>query len=131
MRKHLKLLTLLASIALLTGCVGNKNASSGESSNDSSIEEDPIKMEVDPAEDYVIESSSNENGSASYELFVRSFFDHDGNGTGDFLGVKDKIPYLSRIGIKTLWLMPIFPSPTYHGYDITDYYNVNKDFGTL
>lgn len=131
MRK-LNVLTLLASFFLLVGCTNSKSNTSSSDSIDESIEsEDPIKMEKDDSPDYVIEDSSNINGSASYELFVRSFYDHDGNGKGDFLGVKEKIPYLAKLGIKTVWLMPIFPSPTYHGYDITDYYNVNSDFGTL
>ena len=120
--RPIKIITLLAALTLLTGCTGGKI---------SSEEGDPIKMEADPASDYVIEESSNLNGSASYEVFVRSFYDSDGNGKGDFLGVKAKMPYFAKLGIKTLWLMPIYPSPTYHGYDITDYYAVNKDFGTL
>lgn len=66
-----------------------------------------------------------------YELFVRSFYDSNGDGIGDLNGVKAKLPYLSEMGYKSLWLMPICPSPTYHGYDITDYYEINPDYGTL
>ena len=74
---------------------------------------------------------TNENGSMSYEIFVRSFYDSDGDGIGDLNGVKEKIPYLYDLGIKTVWLMPIHPSPSYHGYDVSNYYGVHKDYGTL
>ena len=77
------------------------------------------------------ESSTNENGSMSYEIFVRSFYDSDKNGIGDLNGVKAKLPYLADLGIKTIWLMPIHKSPTYHGYDVTDYYSVHSELGTL
>ncbi len=66
-----------------------------------------------------------------YEIFVRSFYDSDGDRVGDFDGVTQKLDYLQDLGIGGLWLMPIHPSPSYHGYDVTDYYNVNPEFGTL
>ena len=74
---------------------------------------------------------SNENGSVAYEIFVRSFYDYDGDGIGDFLGVKEKLPYLQDLGVKTIWLMPIHESPSYHGYDVIDYYGVNSQYGTM
>lgn len=74
---------------------------------------------------------SNENGSMGYEIFVRSYYDSDGDGIGDLRGVASKLDYLEDLGIKTIWLMPIHPSPTYHGYDVTDYYGVHPDYGTL
>lgn len=77
------------------------------------------------------EDITNKNGSVSYEIFVRSFFDTNNDGVGDLNGVKEKLPYLSDLGVKTLWLMPINPSPSYHGYDISDYYDINPDYGTL
>lgn len=83
-------------------------------------------------DNYVLDpNSSNEFGSMSYEIFVRSFYDADGDGTGDFLGVKEKLPYLKDLGIKTVWLMPIHESPSYHGYDVVDYYGVNSQYGTM
>lgn len=66
-----------------------------------------------------------------YQIFVRSFADSDGDGVGDFNGITAKLEYLSDLGITGLWLMPIHPSPTYHGYDVTDYYAVNEDYGTM
>jgi glycosidase len=79
------------------------------------------------------------NEAVFYEIFVRSFYDSDGDGIGDFNGITAKLDYLndgdptttSDLGITALWLMPIHPSPSYHGYDVTDYYAVNPDYGTL
>jgi alpha-amylase len=66
-----------------------------------------------------------------YEIFVRSFADSNGDGVGDLDGITAKLDYLKWLGVSGLWLTPIFPSPSYHGYDVTDYFTVNPQFGTL
>lgn len=66
-----------------------------------------------------------------YEIFVRSFADSDGDGVGDLKGIEQKLDYLERLGVDGLWLTPIQPSPSYHGYDVTDYYGINPQFGTM
>ncbi|MGE5497956.1 MAG: alpha-amylase family glycosyl hydrolase [Syntrophothermus sp.] len=71
------------------------------------------------------------NNSVFYEIFVRSFYDSDGNGTGDFKGITQKLDYLKDLGISGIWLMPINPSPSYHGYDVTNYREVNPAYGTM
>ena len=71
------------------------------------------------------------NNAAFYEIFVRSFQDTNGDGIGDLNGVKAHLDDLKTLGVNALWLMPIYPSPSYHGYDVTDYENVNPDYGTL
>ena len=81
--------------------------------------------------DYEIEPVSNQRGGAYYEIFVRSFADTDNDGMGDLKGVTGKIDYLKELGIGGIWLMPIHPSPSYHGYDVTNYKAVNEDYGTL
>ncbi|MBL0388220.1 alpha-glucosidase C-terminal domain-containing protein [Tumebacillus sp. ITR2] len=65
-----------------------------------------------------------------YEVFVRSFADSNGDGVGDLKGLTAKLDYLQDLGIEGLWLMPINSSPSYHGYDVTDYKGVNPDYGT-
>lgn len=65
-----------------------------------------------------------------YEIFVRSFYDSNGDGIGDLNGVTEKLDYLKDLGVEGIWLMPIMPSPSYHGYDVTDYYGINPDYGT-
>lgn len=71
------------------------------------------------------------NDAVFYEIFVRSFRDSDGDGVGDFNGITEKLDYLQELGIRGIWLMPINPSPSYHGYDVTDYYAVNLDYGSM
>ncbi len=79
------------------------------------------------------------NDSVFYEIFVRSFYDSDGDGIGDFNGITAKLDYLndgkpettSDLGVTGIWLMPINPSPSYHGYDVTDYLAVNPEYGTM
>ncbi len=79
------------------------------------------------------------NDSVFYEIFVRSFYDSNGDGIGDLNGLIAKLDYLNDgnpatttdLGVTGLWLMPIHPSPLYHGYGVTDYYSVNPQYGTL
>ncbi|NOZ46187.1 MAG: alpha-amylase [Chlorobi bacterium] len=66
-----------------------------------------------------------------YSVFVQSFYDSNNNGIGDINGITQKLDYLSNLGIGCIWLLPVHPSPTYHKYDITNYYEINKDYGTL
>jgi glycosidase len=68
--------------------------------------------------------------SVIYSLFVRSFRDSDGDGIGDLRGVIEGLDYIQSLGANTIWLLPIFSSPSYHGYDTIDYYTINPDYGT-
>ena len=69
--------------------------------------------------------------AVNYEIFVQSFADSDGNGIGDLNGVTQKLDYLQDLGVRGIWLMPISPSPSYHKYDVTDYYGIHPDYGTM
>jgi glycosidase len=69
--------------------------------------------------------------SVLYEIFVRSYADSNGDGIGDILGITDHLDYIATLGVSAIWLMPIYPSPSVHGYDVTDYFSVNPDYGTL
>ena len=66
-----------------------------------------------------------------YEIFVRSWYDTNNDGIGDLNGITEKLDYLKSLGISGIWLMPINPSPSYHGYDVTDYYAINPQFGNM
>ncbi len=77
------------------------------------------------------ENIIDDNYDNYYQIFVRSYYDTDGDGIGDFNGVTEKLDYIRDMGYTGIWLMPIHPSPSYHGYDVTDYYAVNSDFGTM
>lgn len=65
-----------------------------------------------------------------YEVFVGSFYDADGDGTGDLNGVTQKLDYIHDLGFRGIWLMPIAPSPTYHKYDVADYTDIDPAYGT-
>jgi len=67
-----------------------------------------------------------------YQLHVRTFCDSDGNGSGDFRGLTNKLDYLKELGVNALWLLPFYPSPLRDdGYDIADYTSVNPSYGTI
>lgn len=66
-----------------------------------------------------------------YEIFVHSFYDTDNDGIGDLNGVTEKLDYIKEMGFNGIWLMPIHPSPTYHKYDVKDYYAIDPQYGTL
>ena len=70
------------------------------------------------------------HGATCYEVFVRSFYDSDGDGTGDLNGLTQKLDYVKGLGVSCIWLMPIMVSPSYHGYDVSDYYKVEPAYGT-
>lgn len=77
-------------------------------------------------------------GATCYEVFVRSFHDSNGDGVGDIPGLIQKLDYINDgdpdsqrdLGASCIWLMPIAESPSYHGYDVVDYYNVDREYGT-
>ncbi len=79
------------------------------------------------------------NNTVFYEIFVRSYYDSNGDGNGDIQGLIQKLDYLndgdstttSDLGITGIWLMPVTQSPSYHGYDVIDYRNIEQDYGTL
>lgn len=67
-----------------------------------------------------------------YELHVRAFRDYSGDGIGDFKGLIEKLDYLKDLGVTAVWLLPFYPSPLRDdGYDISDYLNINSDYGSL
>lgn len=77
-------------------------------------------------------------GAVFYEVFVRSFSDSDGDGRGDLNGLVSRLDYLNDgdpgttgdLGVDAVWLMPVFRSPSYHGYDTTDYESINPEYGS-
>lgn len=81
----------------------------------------------------------DDNNRVFYEVFVGSFSDSDGDGVGDLRGIINRMDYLNdgdptsglSLGVEGLWLTPIFTSPSYHKYDVANYYEVDPQFGTM
>lgn len=66
-----------------------------------------------------------------YEIYIRSFVDSDGDGIGDFNGLTSKLDYLKDLGVDAIWLMPFNESSRDHGYNVVDYFAIEKDYGTF
>lgn len=81
----------------------------------------------------------DDNYRTYYEVFVSSFYDSNGDGIGDLQGLTAKLDYINDgddttdtdLGCNGIWLMPVNPSPTYHKYDVADYYDIDASYGTL
>lgn len=118
-----RLLTSLIAVLLLTG-------SSGLFMQAASPVASPAASPV--------AGTNRAQGGLCYEVFVRSFADSDGDGIGDFTGLTDKLDYLNDgnpgegddLGVNCIWLMPVFESVSYHGYDVVDYETIESDYGT-
>ena len=119
-RKHGALTVLLALLTGL-GCTASRPAAT-----------------TAPAPEHSRGLNTWANGAVFYEVFVRSFQDSNGDGKGDLPGLISRLDYLndgkpgtgSDLEVDALWLMPVFASPSYHGYDTTNYEQVNSDYGT-
>ena len=80
-----------------------------------------------------------DNHRVFYEIFVGSFSDSNGDGIGDLRGIINRMDYLNdgnpfsgkSLGVEGIWLTPVFLSPSYHKYDVTDYYQIDPTFGTM
>jgi alpha-glucosidase len=67
-----------------------------------------------------------------YQIYVRSFADSDGDGVGNLVGIRSRLPYVLELGVDAIWLNPFYPSPQADaGYDVVDYRDVDPRFGTL
>ncbi len=106
---------------------GNETGSSTDASLDGKAEERPALNVLD------------DKYRTFYEVFVYSFYDGDGDGIGDFKGLTEKLDYINDgddstdtdLGCNGIWLMPTMPSTTYHKYDVTDFYGIDEQYGTM
>ena len=151
MKKTLFLfICLLMLLSLLSACSMLPNASrrSGELSADSSTASsaNTYTGAAFMKEEVVLTGSELRAGAQPqdqarvfYEIFVGSFSDSDADGIGDLRGIINRMDYLNdgdpnsgrSLGVEGLWLTPIFKSPTYHKYGVTDYYTIDPKFGTM
>lgn len=76
------------------------------------------------------EPTEEVNSGITYQLLVYSFSDSNADGIGDFKGIQNRLDYLKEMGVQALWLSPIHPASSYHGYDVLDYSGINPEYGT-
>lgn len=107
-----RMFPLLITAMLLVSCGGNASATFYDKY------QDPIL-------------GSEDNYRTYYEIFPRSFADSNGDYYGDLIGIKNKLDYIENLGFNGIWLTPINDSPSYHGYDVTDYKKINPLYGTM
>ena len=125
-----RLLPLLLCLALLLSACGTAAEAPAAKTNAA-----PSEMDSSLVSDFIC----TDNNRVFYEIFVGSFSDSDGDGTGDLRGIIRRMDYLNdgdpnsgkSLGVEGLWLTPIFLSPSYHKYDVSDYYTIDPAFGTL
>lgn len=89
-----------------------------------------IRTEGGQIEAPALSWDGNVRSDITYQVLVYSFADSDGDKVGDFKGIENHLDYFSSLGVSALWLSPIHPSSSYHGYDVTDYETVNPAYGT-
>lgn len=129
---------------------GQENAQAGADAQGAAAESAPA--DIDAAGEQAGEGTSlpeaweslplqmiDDNYRTYYEVFVYSFCDSDGDGIGDLQGLISRLDYINDgddaadtdLGCNGIWLMPVNPSPTYHKYDVADYYAIDEEYGTL
>ena len=146
-----KMEAALLMAALLSGCTGartesgpaaDSSVSSESSASESSAAAEPAASAMTGSD--LVPVASDDNYRTTYEVFVYTFADASegplaGDGVGDLVGLIEKLDYINDgvpewtddLGCDSIWLMPIFPSPTYHKYDATDYCAIDPVYGTM
>ena len=128
MKKHLHFLSLLwlsMLLAFMTACSDDKNITEPTPDPEPPVEGQWTALAASPDT-----WDETKRADISYQLLVYSFADSDGDGYGDLNGITQKLDYINQLGVKAIWLSPIHPCMSYHGYDVTDYTKVNPKLGT-
>ena len=131
MKRGARIVCLLLSVLILVGCApvgANKDSSAAPGSSGAVL---ATKTEKALEQIQALGESPDDNYRTFYEIFVYSFCDSDGDGIGDLQGVISKLDYLEELGISGIWFMPIHPSTSYHKYNVSDYYAIDPQYGTM
>lgn len=115
---------LLVLTLLLSGCGTGGKQDSAVQKGEAATTEDSMLLELE-------DNRIDDNTRMYYEVFVYAFSDSNGDGIGDIKGLIQKLDYIEDLGCNGIWLMPVNPATTYHKYDVTDYYGIDKEYGTL
>ena len=132
MKRFLPLFLIVSLVFAMFGCAGN---------TETPATTQPVET-TEPGEVIILDAGTpippDTNARVYYHIFVGSFSDSNGDGVGDLRGIIERFDYLNdgddasgkSLGIEGIWLSPIHPSPSYHKYDVKDYYAVDPKFGT-
>ncbi len=153
MKKYKQMIVLLLTVCMLlaTACSADGAESGVRTEQDVEYAEEPAENTAEAVTDEENVDSDiditdsiplniiDDNYRTYYEVFVYSFFDSNGDGIGDLQGLISKLDYINDgddttdtdLGCNGIWLMPVNPSPTYHKYDVMDYYEIDDAYGTL
>ena len=133
---------LLCMVLCITGCSQSQKTDQAAGDEKPAVSSDASNAagsEV-PAASYVqmldynkdlTRTLTDDNYRTTYEIFVYSFCDSNGDGIGDLNGIRSKLDYIEDLGFDAIWLTPVHPSMTYHKYDVDDYYAIDPAFGTM
>ncbi len=147
-----KLICLILALLLLAGCTPGQTTTAPTDTQNSQETQGTTEDNM-TSDKYTLDTTRNEliiddagqvtavnsgNARVFYQIFVGSFSDSNGDGIGDLQGIIQRFDYLNdgdpnsgvSLGVEGIWLSPIFLSPSYHKYDVTDYYKVDPKFGT-
>ena len=134
MKRLIPIFLILSIVFSLFGCAGG---------NTDTTAAPETTQTTEPGEVIILDAGTpvptQTNNRVFYHIFVGSFSDSNGDGVGDLRGIIERFDYLNdgddasgkSLGIEGIWLSPIHPSPSYHKYDVKDYYAVDPKFGTL
>ena len=143
MKRMTRMLCLLLALLLLVGCApSGANTESTAAPEESgavlateatqpTAPQEAVKTKQALEQIKQLGESPDDNYRTFYEIFVYSFCDSDGDGIGDLQGVISKLDYLQELGIQGIWFMPIHPSTSYHKYNVSDYYDIDPQYGTM
>ena len=135
MMKRIPVYVIVISILICCLCACAKEKQSAGTGLEAERPAEYAIAENYPVSDFTV----NDNYRVFYEIFVGSFSDSDGDGKGDIRGITNRMDYLNdgdpasgcSLGIEGIWLTPVFTSPSYHKYDVADYYSIDPEFGTM
>lgn len=120
---------LVYGLAIIAGLVSCNDDYTDWASPQSNLPETPEEyVSLEPSSDTW---DGTKRADITYQTLVYSFADSNNDGWGDFRGLTDKLDYLNEMGVNAIWLSPIHPAMSYHGYDVKDYTTVNAQYGTM
>ena len=114
---------ILCVLLCMTGCGKGKTAGNNESA--------AFSVQMTEFNKDLTKASVDDKYRTTYEIFIYSFCDSNGDGIGDLNGIRSKLDYIQDLGFDALWLTPVHPSSTYHKYDVDDYRAIDPSFGTM